>query len=287
MRARRRASGQQLAPGGFIANAQGAAKDVGLGDPTNTIKTNLQQSIINNSNFVTQAGGLVDMAKKHPEAFGIPGMVRGLGQEAVQTGAQLLGMVGGDAAFQKAQEAAKNAGLSNVLPQMYDPNIPKAQAAYYVLLYNYASALTGQSGRSVSDRDIELAQRALGSPEDLFGSAQNFVTKVQTAMTIAQHNADHSKFLLDNQFGSADPNDANYSGNLEAVGNDQKNISNSAPPTVGAPPAVAPAGGQPAPATAAAPGGPVQIKDAAGYNALPPGTHYIDPTGTPRVKAAQ
>jgi hypothetical protein len=274
-------TGQKLPGGGFIANAQGAAKDVGLGE-TNTLKTNLETAIVNNTNFVTQANAMVDLAKNHPEAFGPVGALRGIGQEAMQTGSTLLNLVGGDGAFKQAQQAAANAGLQKVLPEMYDPNLPKARAAYYVLLYNYASALTGQSGRSVSDKDIELAQRALGNPDDLFGSANNFVTKVQTAAEIAQHNTDHSRFILKNGFNATDPSDAQVSGNLEKVSSDLAGTSNTAPPVTAPGGPAAPAQGAPA-----ATGGPIQIKDAAGYNALPPGTHYIDPSGQPRVKVAQ
>jgi hypothetical protein len=280
-------TGQKLPGGGFIANAQGSAKDVGLGDPTNTLKTNLETAIVANTNFVTTASALVDLAKNHPEAFGPVGAVRGIGQEAMQTGSTLLGLVGGDGAFKQAQQAAANAGLQKLLPEMYDPNIPKARAAYYVLLYNYASALAGQQGRSTSDKDVEMAKQGLGNPDDLLGSAQNFVTKVQTALVLSQHNIDHARFILKNGFNAVDPNDANYSANLEAVGNDQKNISNTAPPVTAPGGPAAPAPAAPAPGAPAATGGPIQIKDAAGYNALPPGTHYIDPSGQPRVKVAQ
>lgn len=263
-------TGQQLPPGGFIANAQGPAKDVGLG--TNTVKTNLETALAANTNFITQANGMVALAKAHPEAFGPVGTVRGLGQEAMQTGSTLLNLVGGDGAFQQAQAAAKNAGLGKMLPEMYDPNIPKARAAYYVLLYNYSSALAGQQGRSVSDQDIKLAEQALGNPDDLFGSSQNFITKVQTAATIAAQNAEHARFLLKNGVTATDPNDANYSANLENVGSDQKNIPNTAAPVTSATP---PAGGQAAPPAAGET--PLQPKTAADFAAMPSGTLYVDP----------
>lgn len=266
-------SGQPLPPGGHLGTITGSTNDVL--DPTNTLKTNLQNSIVNNGQFVTQAGAMVDMAKAHPEAFGPVGYLRGVGQEAMQTGAQLLGLVGGDGAFKQAQDAVGNAGLKNLFPDMYDANLPKARAAYYVLLYNYASALTGQSGRSVSDKDIEIAQRALGNPDDLFGSANNFITKVQTAQALAAHNVEHSQFLLKNGFDAVDPNDANFSGTMEGVSSDLNGQSNTTAP-VTAP------GGPPAPAAPA--GAPVPIKDDADYAALPSGTLFLAPDGTTRKK---
>lgn len=268
-------SGAPLPAGGHLGTITGSTNDVI--DPTNTLKSNLQTSIINNGQFVTQAGAMVDMAKAHPEAFGPVGFLRGVGQEAMQTGAQLLGLVGGDDAFAQAQTAVANAGLKNLFPDMYDANLPKARAAYYVLLYNYASALTGQSGRSVSDKDIELAQRALGNPDDLFGSANNFITKVQTAQALAQHNVEHSRFLLQHGFDAVDPNDAGFSGKLEAVSSDINGAPNTAPPVTG------PAGGPPAPPVVPA-SAPVQIKDDAGYAALPSGTLFVAPDGSTRKK---
>jgi hypothetical protein len=74
-------------------------------------------------------------------------------------------------------------------------------------------------------------------------------------------------------------------GQLSALGKPQGGVGAAlgAAPAAPAAPAGVPTrpGAAPAPAPA---GSPVQIRDAAGYAALPPGAHYIDPNGVARIK---
>lgn len=158
----------------------GNIEDTGTGVLTNAGQTNAQESIIAGQKF----GFVLDQAEaiaNSPNAdqlFGVQGKVRAMGQEVLQ-GIQGLSALAPKAVpeVQSAQTALKNAGLANVLPELYDPRLPAVETLGALMLYQGAAVLAGQSNRSVSDKDILMMRQIIGDPQSIFSSRQNFLAK--------------------------------------------------------------------------------------------------------------
>ncbi len=229
-------TGQVLPPGGCIGTVQGSATDAGV---TNAVKTDVQSNLIANQKFNMLADMGIELTND-PNLFGAQGYARSLAQEAAMgvQGVASLFQDGqqGKLALDEARQDLANNGLTNLIPELYNPDLPKVETIWGLLLYQGASALAGQENRSVSDKDVQAMRQILGSPQSLFTSAEAMRSKLQTAKEIIAQNAAIDERALN--------------GDLKAVA-------------------------------------PTQIKDADDYNALPPGTKYIDPNGVERTKGAR
>jgi len=177
-------SGQSLPPGGFIGTVQGGANEVGV---TNAVATDLQSDTIANKkfNFLVEEGLSLT---NDPTLFGPQGFARSLAQEAMAgfagTAALFAPGTDGNAALQAAQQDLRASGMASLIPELYNPNLPKVQTIWGLLLYQGAAALAGQENRSVSDKDIDAMKNILGSPQSLFSSAEMMRSKLQTAKSI-------------------------------------------------------------------------------------------------------
>ena len=176
-------TGLPLPPGGQLVSTQlqGGRGDIGL---TPAVTTDVQSDIISADRFIGIADRMIELTHTDPSLFGLPGAVRGGAQELAQAVNAIGGLFGGDVdrmADAARRDLAAN-GLANLLPQLYDPNLPKVEMLGYLALYAGASTLAGQENRSVSDKDIQLMMRILGNPQGIFSSAQS----VRTKMTLAK-----------------------------------------------------------------------------------------------------
>lgn len=177
-------SGQPLPAGGYIGNVQGSASDTGV---TNSVLSGEQQKTIENRKFKYLLGE-ADKLTSDPTLFGAQGAVRSLGQE-VAAGVSGLAQAfkpgsTGDDVLQEARANLASHGLSQLLPELYDPNLSKVQTLWGLLVYQGASALAGQQNRSVSDKDIKEFKNILGDPQSFFSSAPMMHSKLMAAQDI-------------------------------------------------------------------------------------------------------
>jgi hypothetical protein len=173
---------QPLPGGGFIANAQGTAQDVGL---PSTVRSKLVDQDIAAQKF----RNVIGYARKliTPSNVGAPGIVKGFAQDASQlaTGlAQGLNYSGLNEAISDMQRKATANGVdpSTVSGLFnFDPRLPKLETAYDMMVYSGAEALANQSGRSVTDRDIIRFKSLLGDPRSFFANPDQLNAKLDAA----------------------------------------------------------------------------------------------------------
>lgn len=173
-------SGQPLPPGGHIANAQGPADAVGL---TKTVRGGLQKQNIANDKFKSLLALTRKTAEEGESNFGVPGFVKGAVQDASAVADGLsrgLGYTGLQEGLASARERAIQAGVDpGILSGVFDPTLPKLHSLADLTVFAAAEALAGQSGRSVSDKDIKFFKNIAGDPREWSMSQQKYVAKVE------------------------------------------------------------------------------------------------------------
>lgn len=177
-------SGQPLPPQGRLIKNEGSASDVGV---TNAVQTDLQSNTIANKKFKFLIGEGLKLTQD-PTLFGPQGWTRSLAQE-VAAGVAGIGELfaptsTGGLVLNDARETLAQTGMAGMLPELYDPNLPKVVTVWGLLVYQGAAALAGQENRSVSDKDIAEMKGILGSPQSFFSSAQMMESKLNTATRI-------------------------------------------------------------------------------------------------------
>lgn len=276
-------TGQLLPPGGFIANAQGTASEVGVA-PTNAVKSDVQKSIIAQNQFSGLADAMIGLTNAHPEAFGAYGKVAGGVQEIGQAGQVLVNQLGGPQTYANLVNGARNAleasGASSDIVSQFDPAIPAVDTLGPVLAASAANAVAQQTGRSLSDQDYKLFLGIIGDPQGWLSSAVGVRTRLQILKAAVGYSGQMAQTYLNK--GLAPPDGLAAAALAKAVA-DVANSNQPASAPAAAPSVTSPM--SPAQAQPTAPTAPVQIKSAADYAALPPGAHYIDPNGVARVKA--
>lgn len=200
-------TGQPLPAGGSMFNVQGDPNSVGLRPQ---VQGDLQKADIENQKFRNLLDYTRSVAKQSPSNFGIAGMVKGTAQDVTQM-AQNLAEGLGYTGLQQAVEAAKAKAIaSGVDPQSlpglfnFDPHLPALHTASDLLVYQAASALAGQSGRSVSDRDVKMFSSIVGDPREWFGNQQKYLSKLDTIDQILSLN----QGVIDNNLRRGTPSPA-------------------------------------------------------------------------------
>ncbi|WP_137389141.1 hypothetical protein [Rhodoligotrophos defluvii] len=155
------------------------------------VRSALQKQDISNQKFK----GLVEYTKNllnegGAQNVGITGRLKGMAQDVGQLADNLAAGMGYNGAQEAVGAMARQASAQGVSPQTirnlftFDPNLPKIQTAYQMLVFSGAEALAGQEGRSVTDRDIQRFQAALGNPGDIFANPASLGAKLDAAMDI-------------------------------------------------------------------------------------------------------
>lgn len=227
-------------------------------DGTITIGGPLTKSTVNDlqkdTRALTRFKGMLDsttnLVSASPDTnFGIPGRIKGAVQD---TGTILDGISKSlgysDAATARsklAQEALKSGVSADIAMGLFDPKLPALKQSYGLLVYSAASALAGQSGRSVSDKDIKQVEKIVGNPEDFWMNKQKSLSMLAS---------------LGDFYNVLSQSDQAFTQGKTA--------------DVGTPSSVS-----------AQPGGDIpQISSDEEYNALPSGTVFTDPEGNRRTK---
>lgn len=181
-------TGAPLPAGGYLANAQGDATGIGL---SSSVTGDLQRQDIQYQQFKNLLGYTRKLVGD-PNNVGVLGYAKGALQDAnVLAGniAQGLGYKGLQDAVQDMRRKAAASGVDPaLLSGEFDPKLPATHTAYDLLVFSAASALAGQSGRNVSDKDIKMFKNIVGDPASLFANPQNLASKLDTLEAIADMN---------------------------------------------------------------------------------------------------
>lgn len=163
---------------------------VEMGGPsglTNSVLSKAQNDTYSFEKANAVADAYEGLLKSDPTLVGATGWARDIAQGGAQLAgniAQLFGTKDISQAVNAIRDEAIAKGVDpGIVAQMitFDPKIPQLSAAYNVLLYSFADALAGQSGRSVTDKDIKQMKQILGDPSSFFASQPDALARLQTA----------------------------------------------------------------------------------------------------------
>src|SRR5690606_26558742 len=125
-----------------------------------------------------------------PLNFGIPGFVKGALQDAyamVSGVSAALGYRDAEEARREVARTAVSAGINpELLPGVFDPNLPALHTAADLLVFSAAAALAEQKGRDVSDNDVRYFRRIVGDPRNWMTTQERFLAKLDLLERIAE-----------------------------------------------------------------------------------------------------
>lgn len=157
-------------------------------DPTKTVTNNLQQDQVANAKMRGLMANVRELAMKDPTNFGFPGFVKGMAQDStalLQGIGSSMGYDNPNNAIADAQQQIGGAGVDpSLLSGIFDPDLPALQTASDLLVFQAASALASQSGRGLSDKDVQYFKQIVGSPQDIFSNQERFLAKLDTISKI-------------------------------------------------------------------------------------------------------
>ena len=164
---------------GSVEYSEGGLPQQGL---TKATANQLQKEQVANAKLRRLLDITKNLAKEDPSNFGFPGFVKGVGQDAnalLGGISQTFGYQDTNSAVADAQREIAGSGVDpSLLSGVFDPNLPALQTAADLLVFQAASSLAGQSGRSVSDRDVKMFKGIVGDPQSIFGNQQKFLAKL-------------------------------------------------------------------------------------------------------------
>jgi hypothetical protein len=147
-------TGQEIPPGSIEIRAQGSVADVGATTANNTAATNREAELRRTLNTLDLYENLIS---QNPGAIGLPGLIRGMAQNAVQVGVDLTRSFGDKAPEMASTIKGLSDGLKGVAPELFDSSIP--EAAFLQGTIAYAIARTenpsGEVSRQAYDRALE------------------------------------------------------------------------------------------------------------------------------------
>lgn len=168
--------------GSSITMADGTVIDIdgGAGGQTAIGKsaTNTAQSQqIEGAKFNRMINYTRELAAADSSNFGVMGYAKGKLQDANMLLTGLSETLGYTAPQEAFQEIAANPNLSEeTKTSLYDPRLTALDKAANLMVYQAASALASQSGRSVSDRDVQMFREIVGEPQSFFMNQQKFMS---------------------------------------------------------------------------------------------------------------
>lgn len=144
------------------------------------------------------------LAAEKPHLFGATGWLLDKAQGAAAFAQNVIDAFGGERAWAEQigkirQEALAN-GMGDKIPWLFDQDMGSRNTLHGVLLYAYLRA-QGQTGAGVSKHDVEMAEKAIGSPDSLWSNAD----KVRSSLQMLK-NMNVARFqVLNRQAGGRDP----------------------------------------------------------------------------------
>lgn len=179
-------TGAPLPPGGSMAEITGTPEQAGLLRPN--VTADLQKQEIAGQRFQALLSHTRTLAQADPKNFGIAGYIKGMAQDATQIAQNVSQGLGYNQVAEAVADVQRRAVANGVNPSlisgMFDPKLPALHTAGNLLIYSAAEALAGQSGRSVSDKDVQLFRSIAGDPHEWMGSQQKYLSKLDTMQQI-------------------------------------------------------------------------------------------------------
>lgn len=174
--------------GSYIQQPDGTIISIDGGAPpemTNSVKSDMQNSQISLEGFKSTIDAMRSLAQENSKIFGPIGLARGATQDIgifTQGAAEVLGYDGpmnivSDLNTRLNSELGKD--LSPEVKQSlmtYDPSLHEIDVLTSLAVFEAASALAQQEGRSISDQDVKYFQGVVGKPKSLFMNQQKFMT---------------------------------------------------------------------------------------------------------------
>src|SRR5690606_32114269 len=172
--------GNPLPPGGYLGTVEGSAKDVGV--LTNAATTAVQEQKLAVQKFRGLLALTREVAEKDPTNFGLPGFIKGTVADVALLADGIAKGLGYNGAAQAIAEARQRAVANGVSPTLisglFDENLSGLHTVADLLVYSAAEALAGQSGRSVSDKDVQFFKEIVGDPRSWLMSQDKFLAKM-------------------------------------------------------------------------------------------------------------
>ncbi|KAA2235583.1 hypothetical protein [Salinarimonas soli] len=154
---------RQILPTGsktYTMQAQGGREALGLGKPTTANATAANNRLAE----ITRMEGTLDLyeglLRGNPGAIGLPGLIRGTAQNAVQVVGDMARSFGKDAPQIQEAAAEIRKGLQGVAPELFDPSIPEAAFLQSTIAYGIARTEnpSGEVSRQAYERALERVQ---------------------------------------------------------------------------------------------------------------------------------
>lgn len=259
--------------GSYVQLADGTTISIDGGMPQIPAGKTVTGAVQKDQVSMAQMRGTLDLVRElaleDSANFGVQGLVKG----GVQNAGALISGISTTLGYQDPSMAVNDVRMAvmnnpNVDPGLlpglfeFDPSLPSLQTASDLLVFQAAAALAGQSGRSVSDRDIKLFKNMVGDPRQLFTSQERYLAKLDTIEKMLENNENvANRTLGGNVTGPVDPLTASQ----DAIQQRENEIGAN-------------------PYQSEGPAQPIQIQSDADYDQLPSGTQFIAPDGTTRVK---
>jgi hypothetical protein len=172
--------GNPLPPGGYLGTVEGSAKDVGV--LTNAATTAVQEQKLAVEKFRGLLALTREVAEKDPTNFGLPGFIKGTVADVAALANGIAIGLGYDGAAQAINDARQRALANGISPSLisglFDENLASLHTVSDLLVYSAAEALAGQSGRSVSNKDVEMFKEIVGDPQSWLMSQERFLAKL-------------------------------------------------------------------------------------------------------------
>lgn len=167
-------------PDGTIVDIDGGTGQTAIG---RSATNKAQEQQVEGAKFNRMINYARQIASEDAGNFGVAGFTKG----KLQDTAMLLNGVSESLGFDKPKEAfnemvrreTNNKELSaETLTSLYDPRLNALQQAANLMVYQAASALASQSGRSVSDKDVKMFRSIVGDPQSFFMNQQKFMSNL-------------------------------------------------------------------------------------------------------------
>ena len=184
------ATGAPLPPGSNVFTGQLQADDASGLRPS--VITDMQRGEIALGDFNTTVDTLRDVAGQDESLFGVTGNIRRLAQGVGGQASALGQMLGAESFGRVAQDLAR-AGVS---PEYFDPNLNDVERLATLAAYQGASALAGQEGRGLSDKDFEMMRRTIGDPTAWLSTRESFLSGLDRVQALANQMAENRRRAL-------------------------------------------------------------------------------------------
>ena len=185
----------------YTGELSGTADDLGI---TNKTKASLEGDVLAAADYDATTE-VVKSAAQDPTVFGIVGNVRRSVQNVVgqlRAVGQWTDSVNIDNVTSEMAETARaegrdvDAAALTLMQSLYDPNLDEITKLSTLLAYKAASALAGQTGRGLSDKDFLVFKDMIGDPTGWFTTQESFLTGIEKLQSLQRSMVDRRRALL-------------------------------------------------------------------------------------------